>query len=184
MKRSHGLAREASPETYKKLQEQYPDIIPTFLFATDGYNFRNDELSAVLGLEQIKNLDKFIKIRNDNYKAYYSILSKYSDLFYVPKCEETMSSFTLPFVCKNKNVYDALITEFKNNNIEYRPLVAGNLLRQPFLKGYYFPYFKESYNADIIHELGMYVGNSQFIGNKHMNLLSNIIEKVAKNVEN
>jgi hypothetical protein len=57
-------------------------------------------------------------------------------------------------------------------------------LRQPFLEGYYFPYFKESYNADIIHELGMYVGNSQFIGNKHMNLLNSIVEKVAKNVEN
>jgi CDP-6-deoxy-D-xylo-4-hexulose-3-dehydrase len=184
MKRSHGLAREASPETYKKLQEQYPDIIPTFLFATDGYNFRNDELSAVLGLEQIKNLDKFIKIRNDNYKTYYSIVSKYSDLFYVPNCEETMSSFTLPFVCKNKNIYDALIVEFKDNDIEYRPLVAGNLLRQPFLEGYHFPYFKESYNADIIHELGMYVGNSQFIGKKHMGLLKNIVDKVSKNVEN
>jgi CDP-6-deoxy-D-xylo-4-hexulose-3-dehydrase len=184
MKRSHGLAREASPETYKNLQEQYPDIIPTFLFATDGFNFRNDELSAVLGLEQIKNLDKFIKIRNENYKAYYSIVSEYSDLFYVPKCDETMSSFTLPFVCKNKNVYNVLIAELKENNIEYRPLVAGNLLRQPFLKGYNFPYQKEHYNADIIHELGMYVGNSQFIGKKHLNLLKVIIAKVAKNVKN
>jgi CDP-6-deoxy-D-xylo-4-hexulose-3-dehydrase len=184
MKRSHGLAREASPETYKKYQEKYPDIIPTFLFVTDGYNFRNNELSAVLGLEQIKNLDKFIKIRNDNYKAYYSIVSKYSELFYVPKCEETMSSFTLPFVCKDKHVYNALIAEFKNNNIEYRPLVAGNLLKQPFLQGYYFPYFKENYNADIIHELGMYVGNSQFIGKKHTNLLEKIIERVSINVKN
>jgi CDP-6-deoxy-D-xylo-4-hexulose-3-dehydrase len=74
MKRSHGLAREASPETYKKYQELYPDIIPTFLFVTDGYNFRNDELSAVLGLEQIKNLDKFIDIRNENYRNYYKLI--------------------------------------------------------------------------------------------------------------
>ena len=44
MKRSHGLAREASPETFKKLQADYPDIIPTFLFVTDGYNFRNNEI--------------------------------------------------------------------------------------------------------------------------------------------
>ena len=184
MKRSHGLAREASPETYKKYQEMYPDIIPTFLFVTDGYNFRNDELSAVLGLEQIKNLDKFIQIRNNNYKGYFKIISKHPDLFYIPKCEDTMSSFTLPFVCKNKSIYDALIEEFKNANIEYRPLVAGNLLRQPFLKGYQFGYYKVQYNADIIHELGMYIGNSQFIGNKHIQLLESIINRVAKNVKN
>jgi len=179
MKRSHGLAREASPETYKKYQELYPDIIPTFLFVTDGYNFRNDEISAVLGLEQIKNLDRFINIRNQNYKQYHEILSKYSHLFYVPKCENTMSSFTLPFVCKNKKTYSALIVQFKKYNIEYRPLVAGNLLRQPFLKDYTFGYEKEVYNADIIHEYGMYVGNSQFIGPKHIKLLSKILSEVS-----
>lgn len=183
MKRSHGLAREASPETYKKLQEKYPDIIPTFLFVTDGYNFRNNELSAVLGLQQIKKLDKIINIRNENYLGYYQIVKKYPGLFYIPKCEKTMSSFTLPFVCKNKKIYDALISEFKNYKIEYRPLVAGNLLRQPFLDGYSFSYQKEIYNADIIHELGMYIGNSHFINKKHIKLLDEIIERVAENVK-
>ena len=184
MKRSHGMARESSPETFKKYQEMYPDIIPTFLFVTDGYNFRNDEISAVLGLEQIKNLDKFINIRNENYKLFHSIVSQYSDLFHIPNCDATMSSFTLPFVCKNKKIYNVLIAELKKNNIEYRPLVAGNLLRQPFLQGYQFTYYKEFYNADIIHELGMYIGNSQFIGKKHLELLKDIVAKVARNVEN
>jgi CDP-6-deoxy-D-xylo-4-hexulose-3-dehydrase len=180
MKRSHGLAREASPETYKKYQELHPEIIPTFLFVTDGYNFRNDELSAVLGLEQIKSLDKFINIRNENYKNYYELIKNLPDLFYVPICENTMSSFTLPFVCKNKNVYNLLIENFKKHNIEYRPLVAGNLLRQPFLKNYKFEYKKEIFNADIIHELGLYIGNSQFIGSKHLALLKEILLEVKQ----
>lgn len=184
MKRSHGLAREASPETYKKYQELYPEIIPTFLFVTDGYNFRNDELSAVLGLEQIKNLNKFINIRNENYRNYYKLIKNLPDLFYIPSCENTMSSFTLPFVCKNRKVYNLLIEEFKKHNIEYRPLVAGNLLRQPFLKNYKFDYNKELFNADIIHELGMYIGNSQFIGNKHLFLLEKILLEVKQNAQN
>lgn len=143
MKRSHGLAREASSETYKKYQELYPDIIPTFLFVTDGYNFRNNELSAVLGIQQLKKLDWIIKIRNKNYADYHNLIKKYPDLFHVPKFEKNMSSFTLPFVCKNKLVYDLLINKFKENYIEYRPLVAGNLLRQPFLKNYKFEYEKD-----------------------------------------
>jgi CDP-6-deoxy-D-xylo-4-hexulose-3-dehydrase len=183
MKRSHGLAREASPETYKKYQELYPDIIPTFLFVTDGYNFRNDELSAVLGLEQIKNLDKFIDIRNENYRNYYKLIKNMPELFYVPKCKSNMSSFTLPFVCKNRKVYDLLIEKFKNNNIEYRPLVAGNLLKQPFLRNYKFEYEKDIFNADIVHELGMYVGNSQFIGKRHILLLEKILMEVQENAK-
>ena len=183
MKRSHGLAREASPETYKKLQADYPDIIPTFLFVTDGYNFRNNEISAVLGLQQIKKLDNIISVRNQNYKQYFSIINNYPDLFYIPKCEDTMSSFTLPFVCKNKKVYSLLIEKLKDNNIEFRPLVAGNLLRQPFLKGHRFSYHKDIYNSDIIHDLGMYIGNSHFIGKKHLNLLSKIMKELSKEYE-
>jgi CDP-6-deoxy-D-xylo-4-hexulose-3-dehydrase len=184
MKRSHGLAREASPETYKKYQELYPEIIPTFLFVTDGFNFRNDELSAVLGLEQIKNLNKFIDIRNENYRKYHKLIKNLPDLFYVPYCENTMSSFTLPFVCKDRKVYNLLIEKFKKYNIEYRPLVAGNLLKQPFLKNYKFEYDKEVFNADIIHELGIYIGNSQFIGKKHLSLLENILLEVKQNAQN
>ena len=184
MKRSHGLAREASPETYKKYQELYPDIIPTFLFVTDGYNFRNNELSAVLGIQQLKKLDSIIKIRNKNYVDYHNLIKKYPELFYVPKCEANMSSFTLPFVCKNKFVYDLLINKFKENQIEYRPLVAGNLLRQPFLKNYKFEYEKDVYNADIIHEFGMYIGNSQFVGKRHIQILEKILLEVKENAQN
>ena len=90
-----------------------------------------------------------------------------------------MSSFTLPFVCKNKRIYDLLINKFKKNNIEYRPLVAGNLLRQPFLEGYKFEYEKDRFNSDVVHELGLYIGNSHFIGSKHLLLLKQILIEVA-----
>ena len=179
MKRSHGLAREASPETYDKLQEQYPDIIPTFLFVTDGYNFRNNEISAVLGMEQLKKLDKIIKIRNKNFIQYHQIISKHSDLFHVPINDPNISSFTFPLVCKNKEIYKLLISKLKEKGIEYRPLVAGNLLRQPFLKNYGFSYGKETFNADIIHDLGMYIGNSHFIGKKHLILLEKLLNDIS-----
>lgn len=179
MKRSHGLAREATPETFKKLQAQYPDIIPSFLFITDGYNFRNTEINAVLGIEQLKKLDNIISIRNRNYKDYHSVISEYPNLFHLPKFDQNMSSFSLPFVCKSKNIYDQLISAFKKHNVEYRPLVAGNLLRQPFLKNYSFSYHKDVYNADIIHEFGLYIGNSHFIGKKHIALLKKILSELS-----
>ena len=44
MKRSHGLARESF--RFDEYMEKYPDINPSFLFMTDGYNFRNNELGC------------------------------------------------------------------------------------------------------------------------------------------
>lgn len=179
MKRSHGFAREADEITFQNIKNTYPDIIPSFLFATDGYNFRNTEIGAVLGLEQIKKLDKVVSIRNKNYLSYYEIISKRSDLFHVPSCNiKQMSSFAFPFVCKNKEIYKLLIEQFEKYNIEYRPLVAGNLLRQPFLKGYKFLYKKSQYNVDIIHELGLYVGNNHIVNEKNISVLREILEKI------
>jgi hypothetical protein len=52
------------------------------------------------------------------------------------------------------------------------------------LKNYKFEYDKEVFNADIIHELGIYIGNSQFIGKKHLSLLENILLEVKQNAQN
>ena len=177
MKRSHGLAREAGQESFDIFKSIYPDIVPSFLFVTDGYNFRNTEIGAVLGLEQLKKLDKNIDIRNNNYKEYYDILCTRPDLFHVPSCKlDQMSSFALPFVCKSKEIYNILIQKFKENKIEYRPVVAGNLLKQPFLSAYRFRYHKKKYNVDIIHDLGLYVGNSHSVNKKHLKVLRQIVE--------
>ena len=49
---------------------------------------------------------------------------------------------------------------FDKHGIENRPIVGGNLLKQPFLKdfkGCPLP------NADILNDNGVYIGNSQFV---------------------
>ncbi|NCV19669.1 MAG: DegT/DnrJ/EryC1/StrS aminotransferase family protein, partial [Rhodobacterales bacterium] len=93
MKRSHGLAREASPDTFKTLCEQNPHLNPTFLFATEGFNLRNHEVCAVLGLSQIKRLDKNIRIRKKNFKYWYDRVEN-NDKFLIPEYQEGNSSFS------------------------------------------------------------------------------------------
>ena len=78
----------------------YPNISKQFLFVTDGYNFRNDELSAVLGLSQLNRLDS-INEKNKNYSMFISLMEKYPNLFYVPKYHEGVSNFASQFIlCK------------------------------------------------------------------------------------
>ena len=80
LKRSHGLARESTK--FNSYAAMYPDIDKQFLFITDGYNFRNTELNAVLGLSQLEKLDKSIDIRNKNFFEFTNLLSSYDNLFY------------------------------------------------------------------------------------------------------
>lgn len=176
MKRSHGMARESI--AFGKYSDLYPDIDKSFLFITDGYNFRNTELGAVLGSAQLKRLDNSIKIRNENYKRFCKIVNSRQDIFYPVEYSETTSSFCFPFVSKSKDIKMSLQNAMVKNNIEYRPIVSGNLLRQPFLKGHKICTNKKVTNADLIHDNGLYIGNSQFIGTQHLNKLEKILESL------
>ena len=175
MKRSHGMARESINSD--KYAEQYPDIQRSFLFITDGYNFRNHEICAVLGLEQLKRLDDMIDKRRDNYKAFLDLIKQYDSLFYVPGENPGNSSFCFPVVAKTKETYDRLVVLLKEHGIEYRPVVGGNLLRHPFLEGHTLN--KKNSNADIVNDSGVYLGNSHFVSNKQIKLLEKILRKLC-----
>jgi CDP-6-deoxy-D-xylo-4-hexulose-3-dehydrase len=60
------------------------------------------------------------------------------------------------------------------NNIEFRPIISGNLLRQPFLK-----LFSNSMpNADIVHKNGIYIGNNQFVNKSRIDWLATLFDKI------
>jgi len=172
MKRSHGMSRLS--KNARVYEEENPGIDSQFLFVTAGYNFRNTELAAVLGLSQLKKLNKFIAKRRDNFDMFLNYLP--SDHFVYPRWEGN-SSFCFPLIAYKKQTKNRLIHELIKNGIEYRPIVGGNLLRQPYLA----EYDQRKYpNADLIHENGIYIGNNQFVGEKEMKLLDEIMRKVTK----
>ena len=175
LKRSHGLARVSGK--FEEYIQKNPEIEKSFLFVTDGYNFRNTEIGAVLGINQLKRLNKFIEIRRENYKRYVEIVNQSNNLFKVTY-NPGNSSFCFPFICKTKEVKTKLIELFEEYSVEYRPVVGGNLLRQPYLN-YEVECPSETLNADIIHENGIYIGNSQFVGRREMKILENIIRELG-----
>ena len=175
MKRSHGLARVS--DQFKYYQNQNPEIEKSFLFVSDGYNFRNTEFGAVLGLSQLNRLDDFIDNRDRSYAKFVEIMSsqKNRDNFYPIVYNKGNSCFCFPFICKTKEIKSKLISLLNKYKIEYRPVVGGNLLRQPYLKDYSIVGKTENLNVDIIHENGIYIGNNQFVSNRDMKLLETIL---------
>ncbi len=174
LKRSHGLARELPPKYHDYYKSKYPDIDFNFLFLTTGFNVRNTELSAVLGSSQIKLLDGYINKRNENHDIFVSILKRYEDYFTIPY-KKGISSFVLPFIVKNSSHKLPLQKFLTEKGIESRPIISGNLLKQPFLKN--LTNAEKFPNADIIHKNGFYIGNNQFVGNKRLGLLEDLLDE-------
>jgi hypothetical protein len=67
---------------------------------------------------------------------------------------------------------------FDENNIEHRPIIGGNLLRQPFLSEYSIETQNQYLYVDFVHYNGIYLGNNHFIGNKEIQLLDSILKKL------
>jgi len=186
MKRSHGMAREGSPHMFKKYSEENPDIDPAFLFMTDGYNFRNHEICAVLGLSQIKRLDKNIEIRRENYKRYFDGVIHLPN-YMIPEYRVGNSSFSFPIIPimmpnSPSQVVSTLKNTLKENEIEYRPIISGNLLRHPAFKEYKLCTKRSDPNVETLHKHGLYVGNSQFVTKKKVDRLLEIMEEVYPSV--
>jgi len=176
VKRSHGMARESIK--FDEYAKKYPEVDKQFLFVTDGYNFRNHEICAVLGISQLKRLDKMVEIRNRNHKLFTEIIDKYPNLFYNIKNPKTISSFCFPFICRSNEIMLAMMDTFTKHNIEYRPVVAGNLLSQPFLKDYKIETTKKKTNADIIQTQGVYIGNNHFVTESDMKFLDKVVGEI------
>lgn len=176
LKRSHGLARELHPSKHQKFKDKYPNVDFNFLFLTHGYNFRNTELHAVLGIEQLKHLDRYIDIRNRNHEKFLEITNFIKDKLFVVQ-NPGISSFCLPFIFKDRADKEKLKAAL-SNMIEIRPIVSGNLLNQPcFMQ---FGNYGDFENAQLVQENGFYIGNNQFVNDERLEILANILYSVFK----
>ena len=161
--RSHGMARESGNQRFeKRMIKKYPELSPKFIFLYPAYNFRNNEVGAVIGLSQLKNLDKNNLKRKKNFKLFLKLLdeTKYRVNFIL----KGSCNYAFPVILKNKSLKSRNMLErtLLKNKIEFRRGNAGggNQLRQPYLKKYVkninLKKFKE---VEHIHFFGYYIGN-------------------------
>ncbi|HEY4148869.1 MAG TPA: DegT/DnrJ/EryC1/StrS aminotransferase family protein [Chitinophagaceae bacterium] len=179
LKRSHGLARELHPSKHQKYKDKYPDIDFNFLFVTHGYNFRNTELHAVLGIEQLKHLDNYIRIRNQNHRQYLQVIDSIRDKLYMID-NPGISSFCLPFIFRKKQDKELFKKTLAQRNVESRPIISGNLLVQPCFSQY--GKFSDFPNAQLVQENGTYIGNNQFVNSERLGILSSILKDTFSSV--
>ena len=182
MLRSHGMVREiGNKKIEKRIIKRYPNLSPKFIFFHPAYNFRNNEIGAVIGINQLKSLDKNNKIRSSNLNIFLKNLdkNKYRTDFDL----KGNSNYAFPLVLKKANTKnrDRLELYLKKHKIEFRRGNAGggNQLRQPYIKNYVkninLKNFKE---VDHIHFFGYYIGNYPSLKKTKIKKICNILNSI------
>ena len=170
--RSHGLARESA--RFEEYCSENSTIDPEFLFVIPGLNLRSSELNAFLGCRQLLELDARIVARNRNFQEF--IESAPPGVFTGYRLEG-ISSFAIPLIVEDQSKLAAVKSGLRELEIEYRPVVAGNLLRQPFLAAGRVQE-RETPVADWVHQNGIYVGNGPHVTEKDVRMLTERLKQI------
>ena len=173
--RSHGWSRDQNESQKKKLEKNYniDEFRSLYSFYHSGFNLRSTEINAFLGLSQITKIANIAVKRHKNFLLYKKNLKKY----WTQRSKTSiLSSFGYGTLVSNRIEVSQI---FKENNIECRPLICGNIARQPVWLDI-FGKSKNLNNADTIHDYGIYLPNHTELSVKQINFISDIFKKKAK----
>lgn len=131
--RAHGWTRHLRNRA--QVESRYPGIDPRFMFINTGFNVRPTEINAAFGLHQLKKLEGF-NLRRVQIAAQWQ-----NDLLpltnqgllqpMIPTPDTNPTWFGFPVICRDTDLRDRLKAHLESNGIETRPIICGNLARQP-----------------------------------------------------
>lgn len=132
--RSHGL----TSMTWQRHNEQ---TFQGYDVLMAGYNYRPTEITAALGIEQLKKLDRNNSKRKEIVKLYYKYLSDIHEIQIPFKDFEGRSAYHIfPILARDKNIRNSLIKSLNNAGIQtsyhYYPI-------------HKFTFYKKNFGEDI-----------------------------------
>lgn len=156
--RAHGWARNSRYTVPPDVE----GLDPRYMFLNWGFNVRPTELQAGFGLVQLTRVASYHEQRVRNATFVLEQLRQYGGLLHSmsvhPKAD--CSWFALPLVLSKDCPFQRqqLLDHMERNGVETRPVVTGNIARQPVCA--MFPGLVEANlpGADVVHERGFYIG--------------------------
>ena len=175
--RSHGWTRNLGENSGFATKKD--DFYELFNFIFPGYNVRPVEMEAAIGREQLKKLPKFLNERKCNGKYFLELFGKIDSLK-LQKNQDDSSFFGFPIIFKDKAERQNFINLCDENNIEYRPIVAGNFTKNKVIEYFNYTIYGDLINSDILHENGLFIGNHHFDIKKELDAIYELINDVGE----
>ncbi|MCK4648569.1 lipopolysaccharide biosynthesis protein RfbH [bacterium] len=133
-----------------------------YIYSHIGYSLRPTEIQAAMGLEQLKKIDDFNDRRRNNFKYLYHRLKPYENyLILLKKHRKTNTAwFAFPVLVRDDAPFsrEDLVKHLEDNNIQTRPIFAGNITRQPAYKNCKLKVCGSLGNSDKIMKDAFFIG--------------------------
>jgi CDP-6-deoxy-D-xylo-4-hexulose-3-dehydrase len=177
--RANGWDRNLNAKQQHKWRMKYDiksEFDAKYTFYDIGYNFRPTEITGFIGRYQLQFLEENIAVREKNYIALESIVKENPDLITLERSHiKLLSSFAFPVSCKTSKLRDKYFIQFAGAGVEIRPMIAGNIQKQPF----YNKYSNKLYDlpsADFVHDCGFYCGNYPELTESDLEIISSCLK--------
>jgi CDP-6-deoxy-D-xylo-4-hexulose-3-dehydrase len=158
--RAHGWTRHM--ESGPALAAAHPEIDSRFLFITTGFNLRPTDINGAIGSIQLRKLDGFNNRRREVARALDEGLEDLSragqlqPMRFHSRC--TPAPFGYPVLCRSTEERNALQKHLETNGVETRPVICGNLARQPAMAHVEHRVPHPLVGADRVMDCGLYWG--------------------------
>lgn len=177
--RANGWDRNLTAEQQFKWRKKFnikSEFGAKYTFYDMGFNLRPTEITGFIGLYQLKFIEENITKREKNYLQLEAIVHDNSDLILLDHSHiKRMSSFAFPVLCMTPELRDKYMYQFSGAGVEIRPMIAGNIQKQPF----YSKYVRTTFDlpgTEFISNCGFYCGNYPELSEMDLEILSSCLK--------
>ncbi len=158
--RAHGWVRDMHDA--ERYVGENPGIDPKYLFVNTGFNLRPTEFNGTIGRVQLKKLDAYNSRRVAIATSWDESLAPLRESGALSPMRATASAAMVPFAypvrTETPATKAALQQWMERAGIETRPVVCGNMARQPAFEFIEHRSVEPLHNADTIMDCGFYWG--------------------------
>jgi CDP-6-deoxy-D-xylo-4-hexulose-3-dehydrase len=180
--RAHGWLRNL-PDINTVENKIGDDFKDSFRFVLPGYNVRPTEIQAAIGIEQLKKHDALLSHRIKNSSRFKDIINKINytrksrgqDDIILQTTTQKHSYFGFSMIMESHDERDNLVKVFKDNMIECRPIVAGDITKNPVMDRMDISVSGPLPMAKKADACGLFIGNHGYNMKKEMDHLKSVL---------
>ncbi|MCB0406859.1 MAG: DegT/DnrJ/EryC1/StrS family aminotransferase [Bdellovibrionales bacterium] len=176
--RAHGWTRHLKNK--EKVEAQYSEFDPRFLFINTGFNVRPTEINAAIGLIQIEKLQKFnerrVQIAEHWNKEFFSLIQSGDILPNTSTQKASPVFFGYSAICKNTEIRNRFKNALDDAGIETRHIICGNMARQPAFQHFEHRVSGSLDGADKIMDCGIYWGANPGLSDDQVQYVTKVVK--------
>ena len=176
--RAHGWDRNLPTLKQEEMREKHgvDDFFSKYTFYDLAYNLRPTDIHGFLGHSQLKYWNDIVKSRERNFRTVHKAIVENPNLVNLRFDHmDIVSNFAVPVIGKDVKTFNLYRKRFENEGVEIRPIIAGDITKQPFYKKYRTGK-DDCPNAHLIHSQAFYFGNNPELTERELAFLAKLLQ--------